>query len=418
MKSKIYFLSFILITFARQLGAMEILEEEFEKTLREQDIVAPKLAVSIEELSFYKLLTCVKEPDMQGWYEIPQNLLEDHYKGFAYNEEQDMGIRGAYVYQSPQINRTVQRILVMIMHGTGFFGCGGPITPAYYDIKCKPFKNLLKYAKQIADNNKTIIEVLSFRWPGFNTVRARRDAGNTLGQFIVASYQGYDIRELSHSHGANVTNAASHILEFKVLKDSKMLNAVNYMFFLGPPVRTATAGEERAEYTPANFNVLFSFWSPRDWIQGLGAIGALRDPFSKEGSVRKYGYDQIGKVYNIRVQVNGKAIGHTGYIDPIAAHLYEIQETIEKLYVLHTDLDLDISDKGILVSIRNPLETTEFYTKFLEKVLKADPEMSEKLDITQEFKDDTRKIQEREKKISEEQKALYKARYGYSMGKP
>lgn len=296
-----------------------------------------------------------------------------------------------------KIDNNAKPIVLFVVHGTGFYGSGGPATLAYYDLTHQDYKNILKFAYQYAQMRGAPIEVVSFRWGGENMTKSREEVGKALASLMNTKYKDHEIVTLSHSHGGNVVNIASNHLKNVT---------INYMLQLATPVREKDPKE--TFYRPTNFNHLLMFYSTGDVIQVAGAISfsSLENFYRANKSTRKYVPREFA-VKNVRVLNNGAELGHSAFVSGLLANIFDVLVIIETKYPYEVDLEVNLTHMTPypMVVIRHPLEKTP-YAKFYKMLLDA---------LTPELREAIQNQRKEAQTYSDFQAKMFKALYGKSI---
>jgi len=140
--------------------------------------------------------------------------------------------------------------------------------------------------------------VLSFQWSGSNNHACRKKAALRLEKLITSYPIDTIINLVSHSHGTNVVNLMSQLLDERE-ENHHIINAV-YSF--GTPVHADC-------YRP-NMKIIkyfYHFFSLNDFVQPVLGM------FNRE-------YPDIDRrLANLRVLINGKQPSHSGFLSPLIA---------------------------------------------------------------------------------------------------
>ena len=140
--------------------------------------------------------------------------------------------------------------------------------------------------------------VLSFQWSGSNNHACRKKAALRLEKLITSYPIDTIINLVAHSHGTNVVNLTSQLLDERE-ENNHIINAV-YSF--GTPVHADC-------YRP-NMKIIkyfYHFFSLNDFVQPVLGM------FNRE-------YPDIDRrITNLRVLINGRQPSHSGFLSPLIA---------------------------------------------------------------------------------------------------
>lgn len=211
-----------------------------------------------------------------------------------------------------------------VVHGTWAHG-----SPSSYDPQDATFQDLIGFAKELAFREKRPVEIVSFSWSGENSPEAREHAGTQLRMLNENFYDetmmygprwGY-----AHSHGGNVCNIASQDIYFETL------------IYSGTPVVEGII----KLCSPQNIGRLINLYSSTDPWQMGGAYKQRTFKNLFNGNGREFSYQDNKRIYNIRVQCNGKGPGHVS-LKWLMPHFWSLIDVVEKRYRFHTSLDANV----------------------------------------------------------------------------
>jgi hypothetical protein len=277
--------------------------------------------------------------------------INDQFESFTYEQNKQGGVKALYTYEPAERAESARPILLVVVHGTWAHG-----SAAFYDSQDPEFQNILKFAQEIAEENQTKIEILSFGWTGKNNYACRVTAGQNLARILMNFYDRNDnnhtIITLAHSHGCNVVNTASRLIQGLT---------INRMIHLATPIRD----ENEDFFKPDNFDNLMQFYSTSDLVGAAGALSTY-NIFSSQGSIRKYAQQENRAIYNIRTQIDGADTGHSA-LTAIIPYLKRIVTMISEHYLYHTDLDINVNTQDkrsepVMISIRHLLSVEDLFT--------------------------------------------------------
>jgi len=305
-----------------------------------------------------------------------------------HREYGNSGVRAHGIFVPEHTKAGAKPIVLVLVHGTF-----SQEAEDYFSKDLSFYKHVLNFASTMAKEKHTYIELISFRWIGENNSAARKNGAIKLAALLTNMYAHYEKITIAHSHGCNVVNAASKALP----------NGINIekIIHIAAPVRDVT----ELEFKPENFNILIQFYSTSDAVAAFGALtGGLQD-ISAGGSIRKYGAQAGKRVINVRTTVDSLEPGHAN-IKLIILYLNKILDVISDKYKFNSDLDLDICRDStvkstVLVSIRRYQNAQNNHE------LVGAAGMTKEA-IAKQIAD--------EYTFSEGQKAIFKTRYGKTMG--
>lgn len=341
-------------------------EMEFVDLPKEQINKISNLA-DINKWAFY---------ESNRWVDISQDDLKSNFGPFALYPEKELGIRNLSIYVPDNYVLDKKPIVIFIIHGT--FAAG---SFEYYKSDQAFYKNIIDFSEKLSKKNSVPIELISFRWSGHNNSKARQNAGLFLASIFNNFYSGYKIYTIAHSHGCNVVNNASRLLQ-----NVKIDHAIH----IACPVRDVA--EEK--FRPENFNRLVQFYSNSDLV---GALGAFTTKYITNLKIRKVSQQENKEVYNIRTLIDGSDPGHSNFKDYIVYFLGEILAIVDNIYEFNHDLIININTNilkkpHVIFAVRS-YTNSEYYKDY--------PGIIAALDM--------------EKQYSESQKILFKDFYKKDM---
>jgi hypothetical protein len=358
----------------------------------------------------------VDEEELKYWKSLSNLELDKKFKDLAITPRRAIGVEANYFYINANPKQEVKPAVLIVIHGTGIAGMGGPTNPDYFDFRLPTFRSVLKFARQYAEAKGIPgMDVIVFRWGGGLTDADRKKAAQFLAQ-LLSSVHDVTVITLSHSHGSNVLNYASQLSH----------TSIPLMIQLGTPVREKTD----PIYKPTQFNKLISFWSPVDWIAKAGCLQAMGSPtklcqlldsFARTGEIsfNKYETEPGQTVKNIEVEFDGtfsdwrewlgQSLGHS-FIQHLITHLFDILTQLDRHYPLHNDLiiDVPVATQGLPILAIQGTQEKPTMNNNLEHLMHSPvwEEVSRTVFDTQ---------QKKESEYSQVQKALFRKKYGTDM---
>jgi len=140
-------------------------------------------------------------------------------------------------------------------------------------------------------------QVVSFQWNGRNKHSRRKKAALQLDKLILSYPIDTTINLVAHSHGTNVVNLLSQLLD----EHGENHHLINAVYAFGTPV---DAGCYRPNMR--NIKYFYHFFSFNDFVQPVLGM------FNRE-------YPGIDRIVNIRTMINGAEPTHTGFLSPLIA---------------------------------------------------------------------------------------------------
>ncbi len=260
-------------------------------------------------------------------------------------DKNKIGIRAYNVFVPKNYNKANKPIVLAVVHGTfaaeadEFYSINS--SSPFYAYSCE-------FAKKLAQENQTSVEIISLQWSGKNCSKDRQDGAAMLAQVFNNFYAQHNIYTIAHSHGCNVVNSASRLLPDNI--------SIKHAIHLACPVRD----QSENNFMPKRFDKLTQFYSEGDTIAALGSLTQW-NMFSA-GTYRKFA-QQNGKITNVRVLLNGRNIGHSNAKNDIVKNLANILDEIDNNYIINRDLIMNINRENekepILIAVKNPLNNID-----------------------------------------------------------
>ena len=168
--------------------------------------------------------------------------------------------------------------------------------------------------------------LVPFQWSGSLSDRAREDAAQSLAALVLSYPDSEKIILIGHSHGGNVINITSNLIEsshlfLKAKKNHKKKKLIDQVFLLATPV------SEESFYTPC-MNVI-------GHVYNLYSIGDL---IQKSGGFYDQTYERKNRLINVLVKMARS--GEFGSDDPTHDKMHSPQ-IAHSLLTLPVQLDHD-----------------------------------------------------------------------------
>lgn len=289
---------------------------------------------------------CALFQTLQAWREFTRPEIVRTYKDLAWKTGQQCGIRRVMLYTPDLIEN--KPIALILVHGTY-----AADSHEYYEDSASFFPRLQQCAEELAELYKAPLRIIFYRWSGFNSDEARKEAGRMLIK-IIDGLGEYTLMTLGHSQGGNIINFASNHIQGSI--DLMIHFAVPIMF-------------ESEDYKPNNFKLLCNFYSSNDIFQVLGAHNNLSKVLkaslmnrslagfsSMRAYIPQFVGSNAGRVVNIDTRFKGSKPDHSHIKNGISA-LPQILDSLSKHYVLHSDFDLNLDptqkDAPALFMVKN-----------------------------------------------------------------
>gem|GEM_PF-2319581 len=274
------------------------------------------------------------------WYSVPDDEIVT-----CFSRSEHM-ISGLQLYFPEGNVENVSPLVLWVVHGTW-----AQDAPDYYDSSSETFKDILKFAAEMARREMRPIEVVSYSWTGEDSHVARREAGNglrRLAESVFSPLRGYGPHwAFGHSHGVNVIFVASQQIGFEGV------------ISLGAPVVESV-------YAPFQVENLYHFYSLNDPWQFAGAIdrSSLKRLVSSPG-VRSYsGQQRLCTAFNFRVMLDGIEPGHIS-LKLVIPFIWNIIDEKVDHYKYHTHFNVNVTralhqtGHSLQLSIRDKIAVTD-----------------------------------------------------------
>jgi|GEM_PF-4249236 len=313
------------------------------------------ITLNMDEQKISKNLQMAGQPDPKG-FKVTQN-------GAA----QLMIFRPEYIKD----NRTAHIII-------GTHGTYAPKAPGFSDPDNVYFQGIRNFAEQTALHKKVPVLIVSYVWDAGNWTSSRIKAGKDLAELINKYFSSSKkpVILVSHSHGCNVANIATHYVRLPV----------ELLVHYASPIREKDAQTDCTTqlcrdqlYVPTKFKRLLSFYSLHDFVQVAGGITtqawkmleSFASTITGASDVRLYKQAaETGNVYNISTKVNGQYPSHSAIV--IASWFLPAILSRLDMYTYNHDLIVNVDTEGkegtITLAINKPLAKSEITEKNKEVV--------------------------------------------------
>ena len=259
-----------------------------------------------------------------NWVKSSAEEIEARFGMFAYNaNKNDRGIRSHEVYFPGHVDSSQKPMVITVVHGTW-----AEKAQDYFSAEKQFYSSIAQFAQQQAEHKHTPVEIISFRWTGFNQSIARTSPAKALASVFTNWFSQHEIITIAHSHGCNLVNNVSRYLPDTV--------CIDHIINLAAPVRDTTD----QDFKPLHFKKLTQFYSTSDLVAAVGSLTPA-GVFGREGSIRKYSLQAGRRVVNVRTQINGKDPSHSA-VKLILPHLSTILDNLNS-YVFNHDFDLEVT---------------------------------------------------------------------------
>ena len=251
---------------------------------------------------------------------------------FFINQPNHYGLIAQRIFQYVGPDKQGDKYIVLVaVHGTGsnFKSFGADSSQAMS-------KDIYIFAKLLAHAYKQSVKLISYDWSGALSHSVRQAAGLALGSRLAQEKNRSAIWTMAHSHGCNVVNHAALIVP------------IDHAIHIASPAIDQTALDGIK-----NYQTVFNFYSTGDLVQILGSMQTCWHP--KRKIVNAVNSDT--KLYNIRVKLNKKDLGHGLITHNLIKNLPAIISSVEISYNIYHDLDMELisHDKLPIISIKSEL---------------------------------------------------------------
>lgn len=255
------------------------------------------------------------------------------------------GIKQLMLYQPEVVDQGKQPIVIVLTHGT-FARENNDFAQEEHIF----YRGVKRYAQLESIRQKTPVVLVTYQWEGDNSSPHRVGAGTYLANIINTYFGDYQTILISHSHGGNVVNYATRLID-------KPIDLI---------VHIATPSRDEERFKPQNFKKLLSLYSIADAVQIGGAVRAHQEIITRPlwasliFTPIPYGSQEFENtnqnVYNIRTRINGEDPGHST-LKIIPWFLQPIQEMLNMYQKNHNlNLNVDLSSGEVMLAL-NKTET-------------------------------------------------------------
>ncbi len=230
-------------------------------------------------------------------------------------------------HYEPKTTEGRRLIIWILVHGTW-----GTETPSFFDDNNpynQNYRHIKRTATWYATKKKMPLDFYSFKWSGDCNDQARKEAAEVLALFLKEK-ETLDplVVVLAHSHGCNVANILSQIVD--------ETHPLHWLIYFACPIR------EEKWYAPTNYRQLLYFYSLSDRVAPLARMmGAEIKSGRIVSQIAKflYGDNEFaapeGKIsVGIHTKLNGNNAGH-GNIVNIVALLKKIMKKLHNKFFFH-----------------------------------------------------------------------------------
>ena len=207
----------------------------------------------------------------------------------------------------------------------------------------EPIKN---YAQWLAYEHMTSVTLLFFKWSGNSSGPGLLHESNYLFDLLSKVLITHKALMIGFGAGGLLIKVASNLLS-----DSSPM--IDLIVFLGTPVYEITD----MHFLAHKYGVVLNFYSTSDAYQYMKGLVAKPMLLADDGSYRKVHHRLRGKVYDIRVQINGADADHLS-LKKVINRLHSIGHIISNCYNWYQDLDMNIAfeqpeERQIQLAIRS-----------------------------------------------------------------
>lgn len=291
------------------------------------------------------------------------------------------GVAQLMIFRPEQIKTPRTANIIIGTHGTY-----APKAPGFSDPDNVYFQGIRNFAEQLALRKKIAVLIVSYGWDAANWTSSRIEAGKTMAQIINKYFSSSrkKIILVSHSHGCNVANIASHYTKLPI---ELMVHYASPIREKDPQRDCTTAVCREQLYKPTNFKLLLSFYSLHDFVQIAGGLTTKIWDTIKSASKNLFGgsdlrqyeqTDQKEKIYNISTKVNSQFPSHSAIVI-LSWFMPAILSRLD-MYANHHDLIVNVDTEGkegtVMLAINKSLPPTETFSKTKGKVIADEIEFS------------------------------------------
>jgi hypothetical protein len=317
---------------------------------REVQISEKELPLIPVDLAYIDRLSIMPE---NTWLTLTMDDQGVHPFHLPESNQYQRGIKQLMFYKPELINPDKKPIVILLTHGT-FARENNDFAQEEHLF----FRGVKRYAQVESIRQKAPVLLVTYQWEGNNSSPHRVGAGTYLANIMNTYFNNHHTILISHSHGGNVVNYATRLVE-------KPVDLI---------VHIATPSRDEERFKPVNFKKLLSFYSIADAVQIGGAVRAHKEivtgplwasllftpiPINSQRFERS-----LGNVYNIRTQINGDDPGHSN-LKVVPWFLQPIQELVN-VYEANHDLNLnvDLATGDIILSINQQEATSPEEERF------------------------------------------------------
>ncbi len=243
------------------------------------------------------------------------------------------------------------RILLVCIHGTwsNDASFGGKDN--------EPTQHIKYFGHVLAQVYDCSVDIISFTWSGALDINHRQEAAGILAKQLIKTINTTEnntnqIWTIAHSHGCNVVNIAAEELK-------NINRTIDVGIHVGSPIQDIKSREMPGdvivpEDAILNIKKIYHFYSTSDITQAVGSFETNRRNFERRGA--QFNLSGTNRIYNIRIQQDGKELNHINIKLPVFSNLVTLIYEIDTYYSCHFDLDANVFSEGLypLVAIRRP----------------------------------------------------------------
>ncbi|MGE0009860.1 MAG: hypothetical protein AB7F19_04900 [Candidatus Babeliales bacterium] len=209
-------------------------------------------------------------------------------------------------------------------------------------IERKSTHAIIDLAHTLGISYNKSVEIISFAWSGILDIKARKEAGKQLADFLIEKKKAYDlVWTIAHSHGCNVVNWAG----LDMLKDGHQVPIDTAIHLASPTpdfeVDKGALAEIKHPECAFNMKKIFNFFGSNDCAQ---VFGSLQSAWTS-GRKTRPGTQSECIAYNVRTQLNGSQLNHST-IKTVIKHLPGLLHAAETHYSCFFDLDANLVEQA------------------------------------------------------------------------